>query len=205
MDDVLSGAWQAPIPTILVLAGILFVILSVGATVKGMGGHVSRKSAGVAGIMMLAAGLWLHLETEGHKPEATDSDSPDEGGAPTPTPSPPAPSATSPPRSHPTPPLPPAPYSKVYRSGPKLSGAGRAFSSWYRVCSDPPPKKYGFGRIDFRLEGDRGCGAWAECRGLDGSRGEACWEFRLQGHEELPPPGQALSEGVLTVMFEPLR
>jgi hypothetical protein len=203
MGDVLSGAWQAPIPTILVLAGILFVILSVGATVRGMGGHVSRKSAGVAGIVMLAAGLWLHLETGGQEPQAADSDSPGEGRSPTPTPSPPAPSATSPPTSHPRPP--PAPYSKIYRSGPKLSAAGRAFSGWYRVCSDPPPKEYGIGRIDFRLEGDRGCGAWAECRGLDGTRGEACWEFRLQGHEELPAPGQASSEGVLTVMFEPLR
>jgi hypothetical protein len=203
MSDILSGAWQAPIPTILVLAGILFVILSVGATVRGMGGHVSRKSAGVAGIVLLAAGLWLDLKAAGQKPEATDSDTPDEGRSPTPTPSSPAPSASAPPTPRPMPPL--APYSKVYRSGPKLSGAGRAFSGWYRICSDPPPKEYGFGRIDLRLEGDRGCGVWAECRGLDGPQGEACWEFRLQGHEELPAPGQASSEGVLTVQFEPLR
>lgn len=92
------------------------------------------------------------------------------------------------------------------RSGRQNSGWGADWSSLYTLCAEAPD---GF-RIRshaFRLEGDRSCGAWAECRPLEQADSRVCWGFRLQGHSEGVVFGQAVraSEGVLTVTVEPAR
>jgi Sel1 repeat len=85
-----------------------------------------------------------------------------------------------------------------------LSGAGANWSPANRVCSNPPRSGFRLAQImDFHLEGDRRCGAWAECRVVEQDENHVCWEFRLQGHSESPTSNQSVSTGVLTVNYEP--
>jgi len=94
----------------------------------------------------------------------------------------------------------PAEVIRVYNSGPKASGSGANFSDWYRLCSAEQPG-YKIARSEFRLSGDRVCNAWSECRLQSQTPAEVCWQFRMQGHNEWGGSGQALSEGVLTVVW----
>jgi hypothetical protein len=91
----------------------------------------------------------------------------------------------------------------TFQSGQKVSGSGKNFSEWYALCSEPLPAGARIASYDFSLRGDRTCGSWAECRIVKSTSSEVCFEFRLQGHDELPPPGQRASEGVLSVTFAP--
>ena len=88
-----------------------------------------------------------------------------------------------------------------FSSGPKLSGAGKNFSGWYELCSGVLPTGATIESVSFVLAGDRSCGAWAECREKERTSTRACYEFRLQGHEEWPAPGQANSEGTLKLQI----
>ena len=92
----------------------------------------------------------------------------------------------------------PTEQSFVVQSGPKLSGVMKAFSEPYELCGNAPPG-YKIKSSDFRLVGDRSCGAWSECTETKKTDAQVCWQFRLQGHDELPYPGQRTSEGVLRV------
>jgi hypothetical protein len=94
----------------------------------------------------------------------------------------------------------PAQMFRVYQSGPKASGSRDQFSDFYKICSDAQPG-YHIAGDTFALGGDRRCGAWAECIRDVQTPDQVCWKFRLQGHNELPPPGQALSEGILSVTW----
>jgi len=87
-------------------------------------------------------------------------------------------------------------------SGPKLSGAGKDFSEWYRLGAGAAPDGYTVDKTEFWLSGDRTCGAWAECRELSKSDKEVVWEFRLQGHDEWGAPPQAYSEAHLRVTYK---
>jgi hypothetical protein len=72
----------------------------------------------------------------------------------------------------------------VKTSGEQWSGEGKDWSPWYTLGTDPPPPGYYLAAADFRLAGDRACGAWAECRKIADSPYYAAWEFRMQGHDE---------------------
>lgn len=97
------------------------------------------------------------------------------------------------------------PYKVVFRSGQVLSGAGSNFSSWYQVAAEPPKPGYVIdpAMTNFRLEGDRSCGAWSECEATVNTDQAVVFRFRLQGHNEWGSGGQALSEGFLTVYYKP--
>jgi hypothetical protein len=94
----------------------------------------------------------------------------------------------------------PPELTRIYSSGPKISGSMKSFSEWYTLCSTDEPG-YQIRTADFKLSGDRVCNAWSECQQASSSPGQVCWRFRLQGHDEWPPPGQANSEGILTVTW----
>jgi len=94
----------------------------------------------------------------------------------------------------------PAEVVRVYSSGPKISGSMKAFSDWYSLCSGDEPG-YQIRTADFKLSGDRACNAWSECQQTTNTPTQVCWRFRLQGHNEWPPPGQANSEGILAVTW----
>jgi hypothetical protein len=87
----------------------------------------------------------------------------------------------------------------VVSSGPLLSGAGKSFSSPYPLCADAPAG-YKITKAEFRLVGDRSCGGWAECAEVSRTETRVCYQFRLQGHDELPSPGQRTSEGILKIV-----
>jgi hypothetical protein len=87
-------------------------------------------------------------------------------------------------------------------SGPKLSGARKDFSDWYRLSVGPAPDAYTIDKAEFWLSGDRSCGAWAECSEVSKNDKEVVWQFRLQGHDEWGAPPQAYSEGHLRVMYK---
>lgn len=89
---------------------------------------------------------------------------------------------------------------RVFSSQPRLSGAGGNFSDWYTLCSELPANAR-ITNVSFSLSGDRRCGAWANCRESSRSPSQACYQFQMQGHNEWPAPGQASSEGILTVDF----
>jgi hypothetical protein len=89
---------------------------------------------------------------------------------------------------------------KIYSSGPKLSGAGSTFSSPYDICSGPL-EGYHVSTTAFALSGDRSCGSYSTCRETVHTDRQVCWAFTLQGHNELPSPGQAQSEGTLQVVW----
>jgi hypothetical protein len=102
----------------------------------------------------------------------------------------------------PSPPPPqPAELTRVYSSGPKASGLGANYSEWYELCSEPPPAGYTIRTVQFVLEGDRSCGAWAECQETKRTSNSVCWKFRLQGHSEWFPPRPAFTQGILRVTF----
>lgn len=91
---------------------------------------------------------------------------------------------------------------KTFRSGERLSGSGANFSAVYELESEPPPPGYKVGNFVYSLAGDRGCNAWSTCSASsDGTK--VVFRFSLQGHNEWPPPGQAKSEGFLTVTYVP--
>lgn len=90
---------------------------------------------------------------------------------------------------------------RTFTSGPRLSGSGSAFSDWYTICSEGIPSAARIVNVSFALSGDRRCNAWASCREVELSASRVCYQFQLQGHNEWPAPGQAQSEGVLTVDY----
>ena len=62
---------------------------------------------------------------------------------------------------------------------------GENWSNWMDVCSDSLDRFERIGSsVDFTLEGDRKCGAWAECREVRHDPTSVCWQFRVQGHSE---------------------
>ena len=94
------------------------------------------------------------------------------------------------------------PITRVFSSGPKISGSGRNHSGEYVVYSDPSPPGYKIANYTFSLSGDRACNAWSTCKvAVEGGR--VAFRFSLQGHDEWPPPGQATSEGSLIVTYSP--
>jgi hypothetical protein len=90
---------------------------------------------------------------------------------------------------------------RVFSSGPRLSGSGSAFSDWHTLCSDGLPGNARIISVTFALSGDRRCGAWANCRESERTANRVCYQFQMQGHNEWPAPGQASSEGILTVEY----
>jgi hypothetical protein len=81
----------------------------------------------------------------------------------------------------------------------QYSGKGKSFSQWFDITSDPAPAGYTLQSAEFHLEGDRRCGAWAECREISNDGHQVTWQFRMQGHEE--GPKDAISVGVLTTIY----
>ena len=77
----------------------------------------------------------------------------------------------------------PAEVTRFYSSGAKISGAMKAFSDWYTLCS-APEAGYEIRSADFKLSGDRVCNAWSECQQVSLTPMQVCWRFRLQGHDE---------------------
>ena len=74
------------------------------------------------------------------------------------------------------------------RTAPVVSGEGASFSAPYELCSDSQPgaipEGFEIKGSEFRLEGDRSCGAWSTCQQSVSTPARACWAFRLQGHGE---------------------
>jgi len=91
--------------------------------------------------------------------------------------------------------------SRVFSSGPRISGASANFSPWYRLCSEALQSPAKIVSSRFSLSGDRSCGGWANCRAVIETELQVCWEFQMQGHNEWPYPGQAFSEGILTIEY----
>ena len=82
------------------------------------------------------------------------------------------------------------------------SGEGRNYSDWYTLSTFAAPRRYALTNVSFDLEGDRDCGAWAECGEVRRDATSAMWNFRLQGHDEsLPPNNRRRSTGVLTAVY----
>ena len=90
---------------------------------------------------------------------------------------------------------------RVYASGPRLSGSGGAFSDEHILCANDLPSNARIASVDFALSGDRRCNAWATCREQSRTQNSVCYAFAMQGHNEWPAPGQAQSEGLLTVKY----
>jgi hypothetical protein len=96
---------------------------------------------------------------------------------------------------------------EAYRSDPRPSGAGKDFSNWYTLCSPQKPAGWKLMNVTFTLVGDRSCGAWSECRPQSQNETQACWQFRMQGHDEQmglfrQNSGIQFSAGVLTVTWQ---
>ena len=94
-------------------------------------------------------------------------------------------------------------YTLHKRSGRVKSGAKANWSAWYVLAADRPKEGFVLSQTQFRLEGDRQCGAWAECERIQEGPTGSQWRFKLQGHsEDFPGDGVRESEGVLTATYE---
>lgn len=82
-----------------------------------------------------------------------------------------------------------------------ISGVGANWSGPYTLCAYPPGSGYRPLSDQFVLSGDRTCGKWAICQRTAFASNEVCWQFDLQGHNERPYPGQAYSQGWLSVVW----
>lgn len=91
---------------------------------------------------------------------------------------------------------------ETYRSGPEASGIGSAFSPWYSLCSPELPERSEILNVAYRLQGDRECGKWSDCRIAERTSRHVCFEFTLQGHNEVFPPRAFMSEGFLTITYK---
>jgi hypothetical protein len=100
-----------------------------------------------------------------------------------------------------------ATLTRVYKSGPQMSGPGAEFSSFYSLCSQDGdvPSDFTIESESFSIVGDRSCGSWATCTEETKTPRQVCWKFRMQGHSEWGPfnsgQGKASSEGILTVVW----
>jgi len=88
------------------------------------------------------------------------------------------------------------------------SGHGDQYSNWYDVTSEPTPPRYTLTNVAFHLDGDRRCGAWAECHEVRRDATRVTWAFRMQGHSEQVEIADgairgkaAVSTGVLTTTY----
>lgn len=88
---------------------------------------------------------------------------------------------------------------KVKRSAPKSSGAGRQYSEWYVLESDPAPPGYQVADAQLKLEGGGSCGEKAQC--LEGERTprQSTWLFRIQGPGQDQSPTKSVA--VLTTTY----
>lgn len=86
-----------------------------------------------------------------------------------------------------------------FTSAPVPSGSGSNWSNWAELCSGSLPPNAVIVSASFALSGDRSCGAWSECRQTSQTPTQVCYQFRMQGHNEWPAPGQALSVGNLKI------
>lgn len=82
-----------------------------------------------------------------------------------------------------------------------ISGVGANWSGPYTLCAYPPGAGFRPISDQFVLSGDRTCGKWAQCQRTTFASNEVCWQFDLQGHNERPYPGQAYSQGWLSVTW----
>ena len=74
---------------------------------------------------------------------------------------------------------------KTYHSPEQWSGQGKAFSGWYSFTTPAAPAGYVISDVKYELQGDRRCGAWAECKEVKrNADGSVVLQFRLQGHDE---------------------
>lgn len=76
------------------------------------------------------------------------------------------------------------PFPRSVASEWKISGAGSRWSNWYQLCTPPVEANEEIVSYNYRLEGDRQCGSWAECRQDSWSPKRVCVGFRMQGHSE---------------------
>lgn len=98
----------------------------------------------------------------------------------------------------------PQTVTRIFSSGPKLSGSRKDSSPEYVLYSDPAPPGYRIASFSYSLAGDRACNAFSSCvAAIEADR--VAFRFTLQGHDEWPPPGQAMSEGNLVVTYSPIR
>jgi hypothetical protein len=101
----------------------------------------------------------------------------------------------------------PASLTREAASGPRLSGETDSWSAPYSHCLGPVPAGYTLdvSSAEYSLSGDRRCGQWAQCRWLRRDDQNVCFEFLLQGHNELPARfdrgGARESEGHLRASY----
>ena len=104
---------------------------------------------------------------------------------------------------------------RTYTSPDYWSGEGKSFSGWYILTAGPSLEGYRIAYVQFRLGGDRRCGAFAECEQLS----QNTWRFRMQGHDERArwvldsidsdgihfrrEEAKATSVGILTIAYVP--
>jgi hypothetical protein len=84
-----------------------------------------------------------------------------------------------------------------------ISGNGHDWGAWYTLCTDDKPAGWTIASVvSFHLEGDRQCGAHANCEpwGVD-SPTKVCRRFQMQGHDEAKP-GVRDTDGVLIVVWQ---
>jgi len=90
---------------------------------------------------------------------------------------------------------------RAYSSGALPSGPSDLFSQWYTLCNDPVPEGWTIAEQSFVLTGDRECNAWSECKQIENTPTRACWQFRMQGHNEQVGTGIQFSTGVLKILW----
>jgi hypothetical protein len=96
---------------------------------------------------------------------------------------------------------------EVYRSDVTASGSCKDQGAWASVCTPVKPDGWTISYQAFELEGDRRCGAWANCGPKDPiTATRACYQFQTQGHDEecghSGNTGIHYSTGVLTVLWK---
>jgi hypothetical protein len=99
-----------------------------------------------------------------------------------------------------------APYTQVFRSGARPSGAGSDFSAWYELAAEPPRPGFVIDQkiSSFVLIGDRTCNGWSQCVPSQQSDTALVWRFRMQGHNEnRSNQGIGFSEAILKVTYVP--
>lgn len=72
--------------------------------------------------------------------------------------------------------------SVVFTTDSEPSGACGGWSGVYTLCSNNEPADWKIVSSDFKLVGDRSCGAYSQCNKTVDTSTKICWQFQLQGH-----------------------
>ena len=86
-------------------------------------------------------------------------------------------------------------------SATESSGKVANYSRWYELCTPRHRRGYHLSLVEYHLDGDRRCGAWADCFVSTQADDKICVKFRMQGHSERGYHREGVAESTMWITY----